>query len=388
VFGMFVIWWFVHVFVVKEYKIVGSPLHFFNLALLICAILSMTNSGLLIAFNMLPLVKAMIFSFFIVDIVRSKEWTVYFLKTLLVVTVLSALIGIFQEIVFLLRGTILVEVDQKSLKFILESTPFGTFLRVPAYTGMHLFLANYLVISILIGLNAFLYFNTIMTRREKSFLKFAIVIMAAALVLTFSKTNMLGLAFGITLSIFMKWRQRSIHFVFLLLLVLVATYYFGLWDMAYKHFAKDLELSGDLGLRVQLMKRGIEGFIYKYTLLGVGIGRGGEYTRDVMGWGAHNAFILAADEVGIIGFTVFLSLFMYAFYRLITAISVLKEPYEKNLVKMLLAGLTAYVVNIQFQPDFLSYYNWLLIGFIESTVIVLRKESRQPTQPSPPIYAG
>ncbi len=46
---------------------------------------------------------------------------------------------------------------------------------------------------------------------------------------------------------------------------------------------------------------------------------------------------------------------------------------------MLFAGLAGYLVNIQFQPDFLSYYTWLYIGFVECTVIVLRKEARKPT---------
>jgi len=380
IFGALVVWWLVTVFVNKEYKISGAPLHFLNIAMLMTAFLSITHGGLSVVFNMLPLVKAIGFSFFITDIVRRKEWTVYFIKTLFIMTAISAVTGIIQEMVFLSKGTILFKVDQRFLKLIMESTPFGTFLRIPAYTGMHLFLANYLVISLLIGLNAFLYLRDDLTGREKLFMKVAMILMSIALILTFSKTNMIGLAAGVTLSLLMKWPQRVIHFVMVLLLIVVGTYcYPHLWDKVYNHIETDLELNGDIGLRVELIKRGIEGFFYKYPLLGAGVGKGTAYTQDVMQWGVHNAFVRAADDTGIYGLLVFVSLFVYAFIRLITTIPVTKSPDEKAILKILLAGFIAYTINIQFQPDFLSYYNWIFIGFIESTVIIFRKKAQEPS---------
>ena len=380
IFGALVVWWLVTVFVNKGYKISGAPLHFLNIAMLMAALLSVTHAGFSVVLNMLPLIKAIGFSFIITDIVRRKEWTVYFIKTLFVITVISAVTGIIQEAVFLTRGTLLFKVDPRALKLIMESTPFGTFLRIPAYTGMHLFLANYLVISLLIGLNAFLYLRDDLTGREKLFIKVSMALMTVALILTFSKTNMIGLTVGIALSLLMKWPQRLIHFVMVLLLIVIGTYYYpGLWDKVYNHIQTDLELNGDIGLRVELIKRGIEGFFYKHPLVGAGVGKGTAYTQDVMKWGVHNAFVRAADDTGIFGFLVFLSLFIYAFIRIITTIPVTKSPDERAILKILLAGFLAYTINIQFQPDFLSYYNWILIGFIESTVIVFRKRARDPS---------
>jgi hypothetical protein len=373
-FGAFTVWWLVNAFVNKSYRIVSGPLNFLNLALFTCAILSMINGGLSVLFRMLPMIKAMVICFFIIDIIRKKEWVVFFIKTLLVVTTISAITGIVQEIIFLLNGTIAFSVDPKLLKFLFEPTPFGTFLRVPAYTGMHLFLANYIVISLLLGLNAFLYLRDRLTQREKLFLKVAMMIMSVALILTFSKTNMLGLTTGFTLSILIKWPQKVIHFSMILLLVVVGSYYVpGLWDKVYNHIVSDIEIGGDIGLRVQLMRRGVEGFLYRYPLLGAGVGRGTEYTQDAFGWGTHNAFILAADDVGIFGFFVFLSLFVYAFIRIITTIPVTKNLDEKTILKALLAGFIAYTVNIQFQPDFLSYYTWIFLGLMEGATGLFRK---------------
>lgn len=375
--GMLMVWWFINLFVTKDYKIAVSPLHFFNAALLLCAFLSVVNGGFFVIFSMFPLAKAIVSSFFIIDIVRRKEWTIYFIKTLFIITTISALVGIFQEIVFLVSGKILFEVDPKFLKLILEPTPFGTFLRVPAYTGMHLFLANYLVISLLIGLNAFFYLRDRLTGREKLFLKIAMTFMSVALILTFSKTNMLGLAAGIMLSILIKWPHRVIHILSTLLLLVVGSYYIPhLWEKIFNRVVSDLELSGDIGLRVQLIRSGIEGFLYKHPLLGAGLGRGKAYTQDVMEWGVHNAFVRAADDVGILGFIVFFSLFAYAFMRIITTIPLVKNLDEKTILIALLSGFVAYTINIQFQPDFLSYYNWIFIGFIESTVVVFRKKAR------------
>lgn len=374
-FVFFIAFWLISVFTTKRYGIIGSPLSFLNLVLLLFAILSAINGGLSVIIKTAPLLKAILTSFLIVDIVRRKEWVIFFIKTLVVVTTFSAIIGILQEILFLYNGTVLAQYDTKYFNLMLEHTPFGTFLRVPAFSSMHLYLANYLVLSLLIGFNYFLYFKTIMNRKEKFLLSIAMVLMISALILTFSKTNMLGLAVGVLLSLFLRWGSRSIQLLTALALPILLTYLAGVWDIFFKYAISSNAL-GEIGARSQLIRDGIEGFLYRHPFIGVGVGRGGIYTGNVMGWATHNAFILAADEVGIFGLLTFYSIFIYGFLRIIVTIPSIKNPKEKAILKILLAGLAAYVVNIQFQPDFLSYYTWIYIGFIESTVIVFTKPTR------------
>jgi O-antigen ligase len=371
--GLFIVLWLFSVFTTERYKIIASPLHYFNLALFFFAVLSIINGGASVIFTMAPLFKAVFMSFLIIDMARRKEWVLFFVKVLFVITFISAVIAIIQEGVYLTKGIVLAQFNTKFVKLIFESTPFGTFLRVPAFTGMHLFLANYLVLSLLIGFNVFLYFMSDMKRRSRIMLLTAMMVMATALVLTFSKTNMLGLAFGVLMSIFIKWRSRLIHFLALIFLVITASYIFGLFDSLYEYCLAQVELLGDIGHRLDLMRRGIEGFIYKHPFIGAGLGSGFEYTQDVKGWGVHNAFIRAADDIGIFGFLVFTSMFIYIFLRLLSTFPMVKDRKEKVLLIILLTGFLAYVINIQFQPDFLSYYNWIFLGLIECTVIVLRR---------------
>jgi hypothetical protein len=226
----FIVLWLSSVFTSEHYKIITSPLHYINLALVFCAVLSIVNGGIFIIFSMIPMLKGMLLSFLIIDMVRKREWTFFFIKVLFVITTISAIIAIIQEFVYLSSGTILAHYDAKFVKLILESTPFGTMLRAPAFTGMHLWLANYLVLCILIGLNAFLYYLDDMDRRARFALASSLVLMSVALLLTFSKTNMLGLVAGVLLSLFLRWRSMVIHFITLILFVLVVAYLTGLWD--------------------------------------------------------------------------------------------------------------------------------------------------------------
>lgn len=377
-FGLFVILWLIYAFTSKGYKIVSSPFHYLNFALFFFAVLSAVNGGIFTAINMMPLVKAIVTAFLIIDLLRRKELIIFFIKALLVVTTGSAIIAIMQEIVFLSTGTILAWYDTKFLVLLLESTDFGTFLRVPAFTSLHLFLANYLVISLLVGFNSLLYFRRTLGRGEKVFLIASMVCMTIALVLTFSKTNMLGLSIGILISVYMRWPTRLIHLLTLMLFILATTYIAGWWDLFYEYLLSNMELQGDIGQRIDLMRKGIEGFIDKHPFIGAGVGRGKDYTFNIWGWGVHNAFIGAADDVGIMGFLLFSSLFLYVLLRLIKGILLIKDSTERAVLKILLAGLIAYFVNIQFQPDFLSYYNWIYLGFVESAVIVFLKGREKP----------
>jgi hypothetical protein len=374
-FALLFLSWFINILTTKEYEIVGSKLHVLNAIFFIFALLPAINSGLFTFLSTIPLVKAIITSFMIINIIRTKESVIFFMKTLFLVTTLSAIIGIVQEIVYLLNGRILFSVSEKVLSFLIEKNSLGTFVRVPAFTGMHLFLANFLNVGLLMGLNYYLYFSSFLKRKEKLFIITAMALMALALVLTFSKTNVFGLALGVSLSLLIKWRSRIIHFAVIFLVIAAVVQMFGYWEKIFDKLALDVE-SGEIGLRLDLIKQGLNGFFHKHYLTGVGVGRGVQYTVNVKGWATHNAFILSAVETGLFGFFMFCSIFLFGFLRLIITLPGIQEPQMKTALKILLASLLAYVVNIQFQPDFSSYFNWILLGFIECAVIVFGKESK------------
>jgi hypothetical protein len=375
-FAIFFSFWIIRILTTKEYEIVGSKLNALNLILFTCAILPSMHAGFNILFSMMPLVKAMITAFLIIDIIRSKESIVFFIKTLFVITTISAIIGIIQEIVFLINGTILFPFPEKFLFRVIETNSYGIFLRVPAFTGMHLFLGSYLTFGILIGLNVFLYLNSVINRREKLFILIALIIMTAALILTLSKTIMIGLFMGIIVSLSIKWSSRFIHFIAIVLLLVAVVHMLGYWEIIIKYLILDMEV-GDIALRIELIKESINGFLDKHSVIGVGIGKGNTYTDNILGWPVHNAFILAAVESGIFGFIAFCSIYIYVFLRLILTIPRTQEPEKKTILKILLASLLAYFINIQFQPDFTSYFNWILLGFIECTVIVFSNDSKK-----------
>ena len=124
------LYWFITVITTPGYRIVVTPLLFLNLGLLAFAFLSAANGGIMTLVAMMPLLKAVFVAFFIVDVVRDKERILFFFKALLVITTVSAVIGILQEILYLSYEIILAHYDSKRIYLMLEHRPSATFLRV------------------------------------------------------------------------------------------------------------------------------------------------------------------------------------------------------------------------------------------------------------------
>ena len=204
--------------------------------------------------------------------------------------------------------------------------------------------------------------------------------MFSALVLTFSKDSLLATCIALTMSVFLKWRSYVIHFIMILALLFVLGHFCGIFDPFYRGgvsfiHAKATELGED---RIEMDRQGLEGFLHgSFFLIGQGTGNGKKYTSHHRGWPAHNAFILAADELGIFGLLVYLSLFIFAIYRLIFINLAAKELQDKVISKGLLCGFIAYCIILQFHAGYIEVPLWLYLGIIESmALIILSKQYR------------
>ena len=95
----------------------------------------------------------------------------------------------------------------------------------------------------------------------------------------------------------------------------------------------------------------------------------------------HNIYVLMADELGILGGVIFLSLFVYAFYRLLRITKHQKTPENRFAVALLLSMLTGIAVIGFFDHYFVSIYQgqvmlFIYFGFVSSLLSSERLPAR------------
>jgi hypothetical protein len=327
--------------------------------------------------------KSAVFFFLLVNFLYKRELVITALKWFIIITTISAVIGIFQEIIYFFTGAPVVGfIPKEEMEFLFDKTSIGTVLRAPAFMGGYKIFAMVLSFNLIIAINILLYSSALLTTiREKYFLYFAVISMFGALILTFSRDAFWGTCIALLMSIFLKWRSYVIHFIMILMLLSVLGHFCGIFDSFYRGGVsviqtKATEIGDD---RIGLDREGFEGFLHgSFFLIGRGTGKGGKYTPHHQGWSAHNAFILAADELGIFGLLVYLSLFIFAIYRLIFINLSAKELQDKVIGKGLLCSFIAYCMILQFHAGYVEILLWLYLGIIESMALILLERHRAP----------
>ena len=370
---LFLLIFLIKLFVYKNETVVITEIQLVNIALCFFLLLSTINADLYTFIYVL--LKSSLFIlilFFFTNIIIKKNLLGFTLKWFVILTIISSVVAILQEIIYLYNGTLLIGfVKDNLLPFMIEYTSLGPFLRVPAFFGFYQPFIFYLTTSLLIIFNYIIYKKAISKRAVLSIL-FAFLIIFSAVLLTFSKDALLAITVGLTLSVFIRWPSKIIHFVtsilFILLIVTVSGFFHDIIEKLDSYIS-----FGELSIRIQLAREGIEN-IFRHSWIGIGMTRSGIYTNNAYGWPPHNTFIQAADELGILGFFAFCSFIGYAFWRALRLNLMLKEHNESTgMCRGLLIGYIAYVISMQFHPLLENKFLWIWIAFIEGAVLLSSK---------------
>jgi hypothetical protein len=377
--GVFTLILLLSALVNKEYKFVRSPINFFNAGYFLSIIFS-----IIMALNLRTvfiLIKSLMLFQVMINFIRKKELVLAFVKLFIIISSISAVIGIIQEILYLYAGYLFIGIiTPESVEQMFETTSMGIFLRVPALMTSYGSLSKMLVINLIMVANLLIYPNTFTkTTKSKLFLCFAFLLMFSALMLTFAKDAILALVIALLISALIRWRTFLIHWLFFFLIIIVLCYYSGLLNTFADFISTEITF-GDPRVRIALDRQGIEGFfdtdIY-HMLFGAGMGHGARYTSHHKNWPAHNAFILAADEIGLLGLLAYLALYIIAGIRLISANLMARDPQDKATTRGLLCGFIALVIMFQFYAGYIDLILWFYLGLIESTTLVLIGENKR-----------
>lgn len=365
--------WLVFNSILNGRKITITFLDLLNLLFVAAALLSfMNNDYLKFVFYTPTMIKFILILFVFANLLTDRRSLLLCLKTIVIMTCVSALIALFQEFMFVMfRIPIIGVIDSSIVKFLLEWTSYGPMLRVPAFFITYKPFTFYLNISILILFNYYIYNKEYLGVKGKTIIAFLCLLMLSALILTFSKDGVLSLLLGIFISLIIKRPSFIFHTILCSYALVLLLIYAGIYDDIWNTFSADLRY-GEIRIRIELAREGIEGLWHRHPFIGIGIGDAHKYTAHIYRWSAHNAFIEAGDSVGIIGFIFYVALFLYAYFILIKTLIKTRYRHNKIITVGLLSGLTAYCFTIQFHPFFYEKFTWFYISIINAWYCYLK----------------
>lgn len=374
--SVFVVLFLVGLFVNRDERFVSTPFNMLHIAIVICIAISLVATFKPTGF--MRSLKPFVLFFLLVNFLPRDEVIPRFLRWLVVLAMLSAAFALLQEAAWLGAATILSPLTQGNLEMMME-TVFGlTTFRVPALMTGYRPLALYLGIALMLAVSALLWRNEarLLPRR---WLLFAICLIVPALVLTLAKDILIGTALGLVLLLMLYRPTRFVPLVsgtalagVLALAVAIAVVPGNIdtaMDLTRTVPKEEVE-------RIRLDRDSIEGFLHgPYMWTGRGIFSGGRYTAHTRRWPAHNAFILAAAEIGVVGVTVLLLIYGLAIARLIALNVTVRRGPHLPIVRALTASMVIVFVGAQFEADFLEMFVWTVFATIEAMWLLVRRES-------------
>lgn len=361
---------------VKNEKARVTLLDILNMAIVVAIFISSVNGGIGALSHIVLPIKMMIFSFLLANVIYKHNLLHFFFKWLIIMTVVSSVIAIFQEIIYLLTDTLVVGfIEPKALRFMFEKNSLGTFLRVPAFITSYKTFAFLLIISLIIILNYFLY-NPPQGLKNKAYIYISSGLMLIALMLTFSKDSMIGLGCGVLLALIIRRPSWAIPGFAIFLVIVPIMYITGLYSDIYHTIMHEISW-GEQRIRIQLNSDGLSGLLNNHTWIGTGLTKGDIYTSHFLGWSAHNNIILAADELGVVGLVMYILPIVYSLFNALSLSLYVTGPADKAIARGLLCGFISLLIVFQTHSGYFDIVLWMYMGVIQA-MVMLRKSHGRP----------
>jgi O-antigen ligase len=280
--------------------------------------------------------------------------------------VVAAFIGIFQYIfghslIFGFLGEPVLNTDMKGVAKVV----FGDNIILRAYSTFshpNIF-AGYLIFAGFMSVYLFLKEKIV---ERKVLLVTCLLVFLLAFLLTFSRAAFLAAVSGIVfyyvvLDVKIKWKYILPILACVLLFVVV----FNFSEV----FMSRIDVGGDSALQEREMFLSISKNMFLKNPLGVGAGNFTSLMQDytnvtIMPWQfqpVHNIFLLVANEIGIHGVLIFLTIFIYMFFILINR---LRGGFNKPLFAILTALWSVIFIVGFFDHYFISLYQGQALMFV------------------------
>jgi O-antigen ligase len=298
------------------------------------------------------------------------------LRALVVTSVLSAMLGVAQSAAFFLYGLELHRMDDDSPRFIMA---LGVhMLRVPGLLQNPQAYCHALAVGFVLLTYAW-FVGHGRRSRWNPLIWGGVLILGAAIVLSFSRGAWAAVAAGLILLPVMVWPRHAIHWFLVLGLLTLA----GLWTGALNHLLstyRSFTLS-NTEIRVELLAAGLQ-VLAEHPWRGVGLMNFEFYSPTLERLPVHNSLLQVATEMGVPGLLAFVAILASPIVHALKALRHAHGEPAHRLRAMLLAYFV-YMIAIQGEPTAYSPILFFYVVLLDATARVAIR-----TQPPPAANSG
>jgi hypothetical protein len=360
----------------RDQRIVATPFNALHVALAVCLAVSLASEFKPASF--IKSFKYFVVFFLLVNCLVRENVTRTFVRWLVILAVPSAVLGLAQEFFWLTTDSVISPIPAKEIEIMFE-THFGVpMFRVGAMMVSYQDLALYLATAFFLSLSALLWRQEAMLLR-RPWLLVALLVICPALFLTFSKPIYMGCCFGLLLLVLLRWPARALSIATVggligaLALVTAIAVVPGKVDTVLDA-ARDAPKSEVE--RIRLDRDTIEGFLHgPYFWTGRGINVGYRYTAHSRGWPAHDAFILVAAELGVVGLAIYVAIWGLAIARVVALNVVVNEGPFLFVVRALPGILLLILFQALFQGHYFDSFIWPMFALTEALWFQVRRQA-------------
>lgn len=378
----------------KKYKIspnaLSIPLSLFIIALLLSLTQAQNLSRAVVVLTFILFTIAL--AILAVNFVNNRE---NLQKTIFVLFLSSLIVGLFGLFQF---GGDVIGLPQTLtlLKEGYTSKVFG-FPRIQAFSMEPLYLANYLLIPLSIGLALFV--NRQNEPIKRSWLVILLVLLMVNFILTVSRGGYLGLV-GTCLVLFFFFLRRLLTWKNILIAaVAAAVIIYGVaFALARSQYRATNEFLGHIQFKDITEGESIEGRLVTFRnalraysqspLLGIGIGNYGPWAKNYppvapkTGWDiVNNQYIELLAETGLVGLVAFIIMLIVLIVRSLVALRYTTDIFLKSVLIGLLAALIGILIQYNFMSTLYIIHIWVLIGMliaVQNIILNCKSEAQNP----------
>lgn len=317
-------------------------------------------------------IKWFLVIFLLINAIKTHEKVFFAIKTFIWASFLSSIFAIIQFSLFVSQGIILLRrKDPTTMRLRFEDTSWGTFLRSSGFFDyIHVF-ALVAVLSFIILLYFFLSRNYKIVGKYTAL--FMMTTMLIAMALTFYKGVWVILILSSIFMIFYLKPSKCVHTTVGLVAFFILLHFWGITNKVINFISYEITMG--IEARLQLARMGIQNFS-SHPFFGIGLFNAYLYTPNGFHLPPHNAFVLVADEFGLIGLIIFLLLYCYLFLRLLFFSLHIHDINSKILLKALTVTFVAFMIYMQMEPIAYNFVCWVYFGLIEGSILFLNKKQQ------------
>jgi len=350
--------------------VVISGLTFFALALVILDLpYLMIDPPVHFVTALIKFLRTILVVFLVVNLVRSEHLVRVFIRALLVVATISALVAIAQVAIFMTTGSALVLA--RDMDDILKPTPFGMSLRAHGLTPEPHMLVSFLLMAFPFAL------YSLMTSGSgwphvRALLMVTLILIGV--VLTWSYGGIVAAGAMIVVFAFFFWPHRIIHFMLGIATVPLFLYYAGLLDDVYRAIASEASMSTGIFQRRILLSLTFDE-LARNPWMGRGLDTVAHFSGNYWERTVHNAGMQAWAYLGPMGLLVYVAMILTLTTRVVI-LGFRGEGVWPHRFRVISVGLIGLIISMWAEPYFNSPIAWVQLAFAQAAILVYHSERR------------